>query len=143
MDVHISGFRSIPLYGRAFEATTGLEKPFNGIGSGSWDNGVWDLKVLPKAGATVIEDSAAGASYSYGMRNIPYYTTLTAALIINFYHRRFQARAYLVRHPEHRQAEGELHRKPGSRREHVLGALCRLRWLRLARRDRQRCPRRA
>ena len=57
---------SIPLYGRAFENTAGIQKPFSGVGSGSWTDGVWDVKVLPFAGAKVTNDYATGASYSYG-----------------------------------------------------------------------------
>ena len=64
----------IPLYGRSFENTNGIQQPYSGVGSGSLGGGVWDVKMLPLAGAKVIEDFNTGGSYSYGE---PQYTAST------------------------------------------------------------------
>jgi chitinase len=55
----------LPLYGRAFESTSGLGQPYSGIGEGSIQAGVWLYKDLPRPGGTELYDDVAKASYSY------------------------------------------------------------------------------
>jgi chitinase len=55
----------MPLYGRAFTGTTGLGKPYKGLGVGSWEAGVYDFKDLPLKGAQEYYDDEAEATYSW------------------------------------------------------------------------------
>ncbi|KAF1920463.1 glycoside hydrolase superfamily [Ampelomyces quisqualis] len=55
----------MPLYGRAFTNTAGLGQPYKGLGAGTWEPGVYDLKDLPLKGATEYFDKEAYATYSY------------------------------------------------------------------------------
>ncbi|KAI4711552.1 hypothetical protein J4E89_004117 [Alternaria sp. Ai002NY15] len=55
----------MPLYGRSFTNTQGLGTSFSGIGTGSFERGVYDFKDLPLAGAQEYYDEEAGATYSY------------------------------------------------------------------------------
>ncbi|KAJ6551520.1 glycoside hydrolase superfamily [Mycena capillaripes] len=55
----------IPLYGHAFEQTAGLGQPYNGIGPGTIQAGIYSYKALPLAGAQVFENTTDVSSYSY------------------------------------------------------------------------------
>jgi GH18 family chitinase len=55
----------MPLYGRSFTSTAGLGQPYSGIGTGSWEAGVYDFKDMPLAGAKEFYDTEAGGTYSY------------------------------------------------------------------------------
>ncbi|KAI0135550.1 glycoside hydrolase family 18 protein [Daldinia grandis] len=55
----------LPLYGRAFEGTSGLGQNYTSVGEGGPQPGVYYYKDLPKAGAEVVYDDVAKATYSY------------------------------------------------------------------------------
>ncbi|CAN6642084.1 hypothetical protein TRVA0_019S00584 [Trichomonascus vanleenenianus] len=54
-----------PIYGRGFYETTGVGQSFNGTGPGTWEQGVYDYKLLPPPGAVETVDRTAWAAYSY------------------------------------------------------------------------------
>ncbi|KAG8769816.1 hypothetical protein FRC12_004718, partial [Ceratobasidium sp. 428] len=55
----------MPLYGVGFENTTGIFQPYNGVGPGTWEEGIYDYKALPFDGAKVVNDFKNISSYSY------------------------------------------------------------------------------
>lgn len=71
----------MPLYGRAFENTEGPGQPYNGVGEGTWEKGVYDYKKLPLEGAIELEEPEAGATYCYhsGRRVLVSYDTAPMA----------------------------------------------------------------
>ncbi|KAK4225432.1 glycosyl hydrolase [Podospora fimiseda] len=71
----------MPLYGRAFQGTDGPGHPYNGVGEGTWENGVHDYKKLPLPGAEERYDAESGASYCYSheSRTLVSYDTVPMA----------------------------------------------------------------
>ncbi|GAB5591410.1 Chitinase 4 [Umbelopsis nana] len=54
----------MPAYGRGFSNTNGIGEPFSGVPEGTWDQGVFDYKQLPKPGAVEYHDKQRVASWS-------------------------------------------------------------------------------
>ncbi|EGN99833.1 glycoside hydrolase family 18 protein [Serpula lacrymans var. lacrymans S7.3] len=55
----------IPLYGRSFANTEGPGTRFSGMGPGSWEQGVYDYRVLPLPNSYLFRDEQMFASWSY------------------------------------------------------------------------------
>ena len=55
----------VPLYGRSFLNTDGPGTPFEGVGEGTWEKGIYDYGTLPLPGAEMNYDKDAIASWSY------------------------------------------------------------------------------
>lgn len=55
----------IPLYGRSFMNTDGLGQPFDGLGEGSIEKGIWLYRDLPRPGASVHTNEDIIAAHTY------------------------------------------------------------------------------
>ncbi|KAF8317679.1 glycoside hydrolase family 18 protein [Clavulina sp. PMI_390] len=55
----------LPLYGRGWDNTTGLQRPYGSVAFGDDGDGYFNINTLPLPGAKVTEDFLTGASYSY------------------------------------------------------------------------------
>lgn len=71
----------MPLYGRAFENTDGPGRPYQGVGEGSWEQGVYDYKSLPLPGAEEVVLGDVGASFCWdrASRKVVSYDTRSMA----------------------------------------------------------------
>ncbi|KAH8587314.1 chitinase [Bisporella sp. PMI_857] len=71
----------MPLYGRSFQDTDGLGKSYSGVGAGTWESGIYDIKVLPLAGSITYynEDTASSYSYDNNTKELVSYDTVEVA----------------------------------------------------------------
>ncbi|KAM0756225.1 hypothetical protein T439DRAFT_320922 [Meredithblackwellia eburnea MCA 4105] len=59
----------IPLYGRSFLGSQGPGSPYNGVGQGSWEQGIYDYKALPLPGSNPGHDPRLVASWCHNPAN--------------------------------------------------------------------------
>lgn len=59
----------MPLYGRSFLDTKGIGQPYNGLGQGNWEPGIYDYKTIPMDHAKLVEDMKAVGAYTYNPTN--------------------------------------------------------------------------
>ncbi|RYP54961.1 hypothetical protein DL768_000277 [Monosporascus sp. mg162] len=76
----------LPLYGRAFQNTEGLGRPYSGVGwssgeLGNWEAGVWEYKVLPRPGTAEYYDDTAKAAYSLGYGELISYDNVRSTAV--------------------------------------------------------------
>jgi len=71
----------MPLYGRAFENTDGMGRPYSGVGEGNWENGIFDFKNLPLPGFVEQADADVCGGYCQDAqkRKIVTYDTVEVA----------------------------------------------------------------
>ena len=71
----------LPMYGRGFSNTDGPHCCFQGIPKGTWEEGQFDYKCLPKPGASEFVDMEKMASWSYDPQAREYITYDTPQVI--------------------------------------------------------------
>ncbi|RIA83301.1 Glycoside Hydrolase Family 18 protein [Glomus cerebriforme] len=72
----------MPMYGRAFQNTRGLGSSYDGVGDGTWEQGIYDYKKLPRQGAVEHFDENEVASYSYSASDKEFVTYDNPQVII-------------------------------------------------------------